>query len=202
MKVLIENNKILKFGKDIQPEKADGEYIGIAKFNKNDAEIIFNKMEKLINEGKTDIWYELAINDALNKIIAKPIYTNGLPWIEIDTKEDYQSIRFHIDIKDFEPFSVIKVLFKASIKKLLNANKDHYPIIDFKFNDAREIEDKIDFKRFYDFGANYIIKEFYNKYKDTEFENNDLVYFRIDLNIDYDTIVISNPFISILKEGV
>jgi hypothetical protein len=170
-----ESDKVLTTKEYVNTKIKNIEYIDTIDFNDGFAHI--NIATELVN----------------NKILA--IGT-------IDTKEDYQSIRFHIDIKDFEPFSVIKVLFKASIKKLLNANKDHYPIIDFKFNDAREIEDKIDFKRFYDFGANYIIKEFYNKYKDTEFENDDLVYFRIDLNIDYDTIVISNPFISILKEGV
>jgi choline kinase len=90
MKVLIENSRILKFGKNIQPEKANGEYIGLAKFNKEDANVIFNIMDELINKGNTDIWYESAINNALNKIMAKPIYTNGLPWIEIDNREDYE----------------------------------------------------------------------------------------------------------------
>ncbi|NJE49410.1 phosphocholine cytidylyltransferase family protein [Thermococcus sp. 9N3] len=90
MKVLIENNRIQKFGKDIDPKSANGEYIGIAKFDINDARIIFNKMRELIKSGKTGIWYELAINYVLDKIIAKPIYTDGLPWIEVDTPNEYE----------------------------------------------------------------------------------------------------------------
>jgi len=93
MKVLIEDDRILKFGKDIDPKSAHGEYIGVAKFDVNDARIIFEKMGELIESGKTDIWYELAINHVLDKVIAKPVYTNGLPWIEVDTPEDYEKVR-------------------------------------------------------------------------------------------------------------
>ena len=93
MKVLIEEDRILKFGKDIDPKSAHGEYIGVAKFDINDAEMIFNKMEELIDRGKTDIWYELAINYVLDEIIAKPVYTDGLPWIEVDTPEDYEKAK-------------------------------------------------------------------------------------------------------------
>ena len=90
MKVLIKDERILKFGKDINPETAHGEYIGLARFDINDAKIVFEKMGKLIESRKTSIWYELAINYVLDKIIAKPIFTNNLPWIEIDTPDDYE----------------------------------------------------------------------------------------------------------------
>ena len=40
--------------------------------------------------GRTNIWYEYAINYVLNKINAFAVYTNGLPWIEIDTPKDYK----------------------------------------------------------------------------------------------------------------
>jgi len=62
MKVLIKDDRILRFGKEIDPKVACGEYIGFAKFSLEDANVIFNCMEKLLNEGKTDIWYENAIN--------------------------------------------------------------------------------------------------------------------------------------------
>jgi len=93
MKVLIKNNRILKFGKDINPKMANGEYIGIAKFDINDARVIFEKLEELIEDQKTDIWYELGINYVLDEIVAMPIYTDGLPWIEIDTPEDYEKAK-------------------------------------------------------------------------------------------------------------
>lgn len=90
MKVLIKDDRILRFGKEIDPKIAYGEYIGFAKFSLEDANVIFNCMEKLLNEGKTDIWYENAINYVLDKINAFAVYTKGLPWIEIDTPKDYE----------------------------------------------------------------------------------------------------------------
>ncbi len=90
MKVIIKDNRVLKFGKDIDPNNANGEYIGLARFNMNDAKIIFHRMKELIENNKVDIWYEQAINDVLDKIIAKPVYFKSYPWIEVDTKEDYE----------------------------------------------------------------------------------------------------------------
>ncbi len=93
MKTIIANNIIQKFGKDIAPQEAKGEYIGVAKFSINEAEVIFNKMKELISQGKTNIWYELAINDVLKDIEAKPLFLNELPWTEVDTPEDYKKAK-------------------------------------------------------------------------------------------------------------
>ena len=89
MKVIVTKNKIKKFGKDIDPNIAYGEYIGLAKISLEDAKMIFNCMEKLLKEGYTDIWYEIGINYVLNKIDAFTVHTDGLSWIEVDTPEDY-----------------------------------------------------------------------------------------------------------------
>lgn len=93
MKVLVKDNKILRFGKDVDPKVAHGEYIGFAKFGLKDAAAIFDCMERLLAEGKTNIWYENAINYVLNRIDAFAVYTNGLPWIEIDTPQDYEKAK-------------------------------------------------------------------------------------------------------------
>jgi len=90
MKVLVRDDRILRFGKEIDPKIAHGEYIGFAKFSLRDAIVIFDCMEKLLGEGKTDIWYENGINYVLDKIDAFTVFTNGLPWIEIDTPMDYE----------------------------------------------------------------------------------------------------------------
>lgn len=93
MKVLIKNDRIVKFGKDIDPKNASGEYIGVSKFSFKDSKIVFDKMGELIKNGKSNIWYEDAINFVLEKIVAKPIFTDGLPWIEVDTPEDYKKAK-------------------------------------------------------------------------------------------------------------
>ena len=90
MKVLAEGDRIIKLGKDISPDIAKGEYIGLAKFKKIDLRLLFDTMEFLIREGKTDIWYEIAFNDVLDKIDIGYTDTKGEPWIEIDDIKDYQ----------------------------------------------------------------------------------------------------------------
>ena len=93
MKVIVENKRVVKFGKDISISLAAGEYIGLAKFNKSNLKPLFDIMEKLIKTGKTDIWYEIAFNYVLDRINIGYVETKAKPWIEIDTVEDYKKAR-------------------------------------------------------------------------------------------------------------
>jgi len=93
MKVIIKNNKITKISKDINPEAAQGEYIGIAKFSTKDAQLLFTTIEQLMDRGCVNLWYEDAINSAISKISVYPSYTDGLPWIEIDTLTGYEDAK-------------------------------------------------------------------------------------------------------------
>lgn len=93
MKVLIEDGRVVKFGKDIHRSLASGEYIGLAKFKKSYIRPLFDKIEELIKRGKTNIWYELAFNYVIDQIIIGYIDTQKKPWIEIDTPEDYEKAK-------------------------------------------------------------------------------------------------------------
>jgi len=90
MKVLVSNGRVIKFGKDIPINQAVGEYIGLAKFKKLLLNSLFDIIKKLIDNGKTDMWYEIAFNYVLDKITVVYVDTKGKPWIEIDTVEDYE----------------------------------------------------------------------------------------------------------------
>ena len=95
MKVIIdkETMRIKRFGKDIPPDMADGEYIGLAYFKKEDAEIVFTKLDELVRAGRVNIWYELAINEVLDRIAAYALPIKDALWIEVDTKEDYENAK-------------------------------------------------------------------------------------------------------------
>ena len=93
MKVLMKDNRIIKFGKEINLKTAHGEYIGFTKFSLEDAVVIFDCMRRLLMEGKTNLWYENAINYVLDRIDAFAVYTDGLPWIEVDTPKDYEKAK-------------------------------------------------------------------------------------------------------------
>jgi len=98
MKVLVKEKRIIKFGKDIPPSIAFGEYIGLAKFKKGHLIPLFSIINKLIKQGKTNLWYEIAFNYVLDKLNLGFIDTKQKPWIEIDTVEDYYSAKL-LDIK-------------------------------------------------------------------------------------------------------
>jgi len=98
MKVLVENERVKKFGKDIPIFLATGEYIGLAKFKRSQLEAIFDVIKMLIKSGKVNIWYEIAFNYVTDKINIGYIDTKAKPWIEIDTLEDYKKAQ-KLDIK-------------------------------------------------------------------------------------------------------
>lgn len=93
MKVSIEEDRVVRFGKDIPPDRAKGEYIGMAKFKMSSIAPFFEVMESLIREGKVDIWYEIAFNYALDRVYVGYVSSGDRPWVEIDTEEDYQFAR-------------------------------------------------------------------------------------------------------------
>ncbi len=90
MKVSVEGDMVVRFGKDIPPDRAKGEYIGMAKFEMSSIGPFFEAMESLIREGKIDIWYEVAFNYALDKVYVGYVSSGDRPWVEIDTVEDYR----------------------------------------------------------------------------------------------------------------
>ena len=104
-KVIIKNNKIVKMGKDIELEKATGEFTGIMKIEKNANKKIFDTIEKVLKQGRlnaylTDVLMELKKEGYSLTLF----YTNPRPRIEIDYPEDLMKA---------------KGIFKNSIKTLL-----------------------------------------------------------------------------------
>lgn len=90
MKVRIQHGLVTEFGKSLSPIHAQGEYIGIAKFEGRSIDLLFRILGEFVVNGDTSQWYEAAF-DRLAKIVPiHPVYTDGLPWIEIDTLEDFK----------------------------------------------------------------------------------------------------------------
>lgn len=97
MKVKIVKGVVKKISKQILPENADGEYIGIAKVNKNVIDDLHNHISTVMNEKGGRVFYEEAFQsmiDAGLEINYKS--TNGLPWIEIDTPSDLMTAKYVI----------------------------------------------------------------------------------------------------------
>lgn len=86
-----EAGYISEIGKDLSPDKSDGEYIGILKLGKDSVGIYLEQIQKMIANGNDHVWYPYALRMILPKLKIKPIFTDGLLWEEIDTLQDYKN---------------------------------------------------------------------------------------------------------------
>lgn len=86
MKVHVEGDRVVGFGKHLK--NAEGEYIGIARFDAWSSVLLFKEIEAMIAQGLTGEWYEAAFDRLSRHIPIYPTYTQGWPWIEIDDAND------------------------------------------------------------------------------------------------------------------
>jgi len=97
MKVEIAGEDVVRISKDIPPEEADGEYIGITKVTKKSFNSLFDSIVETIDEKGKIVFYEEAFQamiDRGDKILYES--TRDLPWAEIDTPEDLAFARSHV----------------------------------------------------------------------------------------------------------
>ena len=84
MKVELEGDRIRAMSKQLAPERAHAENVGVLKFSAEGAAVLFGKMEELLAAGAEQEMCPYAF-DAIaagRPLHAVPI--EGLPWIEID----------------------------------------------------------------------------------------------------------------------
>ena len=91
MKVKTESGKIIAVSDNIPNGQANGNFIGMAKFSKSLAKILFNEISILVKENNTDAYYTLAIEKMIEKGI-KIGYetTNNLPWFNINEQNEFK----------------------------------------------------------------------------------------------------------------
>lgn len=91
-KFYYEDNQLIKFGKELEGEDISGEYVGVAKINKEFLSCFHKRLEELIRSNKHFMWWE----DVLYSYVGeKEIYVRdviGRFWAEVDFIEDYERI--------------------------------------------------------------------------------------------------------------
>lgn len=106
-KFYFEDGILKKYGKDLSGKDISGEYIGVAKLNKNFIGIFKKNLEKMIQKQMHSLWWENAIYDLID---SHNIYVKDVEnkfWAEVDYIEDYErilkfrnySIEFDINVK-------------------------------------------------------------------------------------------------------
>ena len=90
MKVQVRCGRVREMSKQMNPDDADGENLGIVKFGPEGAAELVTIMDRLVAAGNLREWAPRAFRELAQ---VRPLYaigTRGFPWIEIDFPEDYQ----------------------------------------------------------------------------------------------------------------
>jgi choline kinase len=91
MKVAVDDEgRLVRISKGLDPANSIGEYIGIVKFDAPGARTVLESARKLVREGGEQLYYEDAIDRAAGELGARPVFTAGVPWTEIDDEVDYR----------------------------------------------------------------------------------------------------------------
>jgi len=84
---------VVDFGKELPPEQADGENVGIAKFGVQGGRHLIRHLEALTVGGHERAWAPLAFRAFAQERPLRAVPTGGLPWTEIDFPEDLERAR-------------------------------------------------------------------------------------------------------------
>jgi choline kinase len=102
-KVTVSNNRVVEIGKATNPNKAYGEFIGLAKFTNTGAEILKTNYKRVVAEfGKTQFHAapsveQAYLTDMFQELIDKGYTISNVDikgqWMELDTVEDINTAR-------------------------------------------------------------------------------------------------------------
>lgn len=87
------NGRVIKLGKNIALDEAEGEFIGVAKFGKGISQYFINALEYYSLNNEKNLFFEKAVEDILNKGMFIPLDVSDIPNIEIDFPEDLEKAK-------------------------------------------------------------------------------------------------------------
>jgi choline kinase len=96
MKLRVRNGRVIEISKTLPEGDADGESIGIAKFGPAGAALLVEEMDRLIAAGAIKDWAPAAFAAFCRRRPLHVVDHRGLPWIEIDSPNDYWRACTHI----------------------------------------------------------------------------------------------------------
>ena len=93
MKVELEGCRILSLSKSLEPHRAHAENLGVLKFSAAGAQVLFDKVEKLLAADAERQFCPYAFSAIAAQRHLHAVAVDGLPWIEIDFVEDLRRAR-------------------------------------------------------------------------------------------------------------
>ncbi len=104
MKLILNGESLVKVGKDISPEQADGESIGMLLFRGDGPALFQQALESAIRTPQAlKQWYLSVIDDMAQSGFVWTLSIQGLQWAEIDCAEDLDQAETIVQC--FEPVS-------------------------------------------------------------------------------------------------
>jgi len=92
MKVILDGDRLVNIGKDLEPSETDGESIGMILFCGQGPELFRSALEKALESSSArKKWYLSVIQEMARSM---PVWTcsiNGLRWCEVDYPEDLKN---------------------------------------------------------------------------------------------------------------
>jgi choline kinase len=88
MKAAYVDGALMTLSKELSPDEAAGEYIGIARFTEATFRRVRQVAGDMVSWGDTDCWYESAIERVARERRIGMLDIGELPWTEIDDKND------------------------------------------------------------------------------------------------------------------
>lgn len=96
MKVQVRDGRVVAIGKDLPADAADGENVGIGKFDRDGARRVTALMDQIVASGSLRDWAPRAFDAFARERALHAVGTRGLPWTEIDTLADYTHAVAHV----------------------------------------------------------------------------------------------------------
>lgn len=97
MKVVIREDRILRMSKQITEKEFGATYIGITVFARHIVDRFFEKLDRLIREGHSNVFFNVAVQELVEEGV-RVEYTLTLrrPWVEIDDPGDLAFARLYV----------------------------------------------------------------------------------------------------------
>jgi choline kinase len=88
VKVIVDGTKIVEIGKDLEPAKCLGEFVGVALFKKTMSQYFIDSLSQMMAEGHHQDYFEGALKRITGEVVMMAVDITDIPCIEIDFPED------------------------------------------------------------------------------------------------------------------
>ena len=88
MKVEIRDGRVCDFGKELPLARSHGEFFGVSRWSPAGAARLSGAIDKLLDAGRSDVWYEFAIRDMAADHVLGLLTAQTTEWAEVDCEDD------------------------------------------------------------------------------------------------------------------